>query len=233
MHVDALTFKAVIERQRLVDLAGHVQPHAPVDAAVVGVEVARIPLVSDRIAGGAVRVLGVGHAEGPLLVARRVVHLHREHILLSVKPQCIGDVDSVRGHAILVQANLLAVEEYVARLSHALELEEDLVAGEARGQLEVLAIPREAFVGASVPAAMRDQLAEGVHVVETVRRGDRGPLGIVEGRSFGARHILTHELPVVVEVQGGARGLRRGIGCRCRLTGGQCRVATPQDNRKS
>ncbi len=44
MDVDALALEAVVERQRLVDLAHHVQPHVPVDAAVVGIEVVRVPL---------------------------------------------------------------------------------------------------------------------------------------------------------------------------------------------
>ena len=40
-----LALQPVVERQRLVDLARDVQPHMPVDAAVVGIEVVRVPLV--------------------------------------------------------------------------------------------------------------------------------------------------------------------------------------------
>jgi hypothetical protein len=44
--------------------------------------------------------------------------------------QGVGDVDAVGGDAVLVEADLLAVEVDVAGLAHAFELDEDLAAGE-------------------------------------------------------------------------------------------------------
>jgi hypothetical protein len=44
MNIDPGAFQAVIERQRLIDLAGDMQPDMPVNAAVVGIEVVGVPL---------------------------------------------------------------------------------------------------------------------------------------------------------------------------------------------
>jgi hypothetical protein len=43
MHVNAAGLETVIKRQCLVDLAGDVQPDMPVDAAMVGIEIVRVP----------------------------------------------------------------------------------------------------------------------------------------------------------------------------------------------
>ena len=42
---------------------------------------------------------------------------------------CVRNVDAIGGDAILIQADLLAVEEDVSSLAHAFELEEDAAAG--------------------------------------------------------------------------------------------------------
>jgi len=76
----------------------------------------------------------------------------------------------------------MAVEEDVAGLAHALELDEDAMARGQGRELEVLAIPGEPLVGAAVAAAVGDEHAEAVHVVEAVRGGDGGPGGVVEAR---------------------------------------------------
>ena len=128
---------------------------------------------------------------------------------LSPKLHRVGDVDAVGGDAVLVQPDRFPIEVDVAGLAHALELEEDLAAGKLGGQLEVLAIPREPLVGASVAAAVRDDLAEGVDVVEAVRRADDRPLRVVEGGSFRPGDILADEPPVQVEVDPGTRRIGR------------------------
>ena len=161
IDVNARAFKAIIERQRLVDLAGYVQPDVPVDAAVVGVEIVRIPFKRD--------------ACGAFRVGSLVVDLDREYVLLGPEVRRIGDVEAVRRDSVFTQPDLLAVKEDVARLAHALEFEEDLVAGQIGGQPEVFAVPRESLIGAAVATAVGDELPERVDVVERVRRADRLP----------------------------------------------------------
>ena len=92
----------------------------------------------------------------------------------------------------------MAVEEDVTGLAHALELDEDAMAGGQGGEPEVLAIPGEALVGAAVAAAVGDELAEAVDVVEAVRRGDGGPFGVVEvGRRCVAGDLLQNQLALL------------------------------------
>ena len=198
VDVDALALEAVVERQGLEDGAGDVEPDAAVDAAVVGIEVVGVPLECG--AGGA------------LFVGGGVVELDGEDIFFAVEEDGAGDVDAVGGDAVLVETDLLAIEEDVTGLARAFELEEETAAGELGGDAEVFAIPGETFVGAEVAAAVRDDAAEGVDVVEAVRGADCVPLGVVDGRGFGVGDVLTDELPVEVEVVGGARGCRWGVG---------------------
>jgi hypothetical protein len=124
---------------------------------------------------------------------------------------CVRNINAIGGDAVLIQADLLAVEEDVSSLAHAFELEEDAVAGKRGRELEVLAIPGESFVRTHVAATMGDELAEGVDVIEAVGCRDCGPLGVVEGGNFSAGDIFTDELPVVIEVQRRAYGFGRSI----------------------
>ena len=48
MDIDALALQTVVERQGLMDLAGDMQPHMAVDAAVVGIEVVPVPFDTTR-----------------------------------------------------------------------------------------------------------------------------------------------------------------------------------------
>ena len=65
-----------------------------------------------------------------LAVGSAVVDLHGEDVLGAAEADAVGDVQAVAGHAVLIQPDLLAVKVEDARLAHALELEEELVAGE-------------------------------------------------------------------------------------------------------
>ena len=234
MDVNALALQTVVERQGLMDLACDMQPHMAVDAAVVGIEIVAAPLVAGSHAGSAIGVLWVGGAEGAFLVGGGVVHLDREHVLLRAEMHRVRDVDAVGGDAVLVQTDLLAVEVDVARLAHAFELQEDAVAGKRGGQLEVLAIPGESLVGARVAAAVGDELAEAVDIVEAVRRGNGVHSASSKAGASAPGDILADELPVEVEVQRGARGLGRNVGCGRRRRGrGKHGIGAAQNHRKS
>ena len=114
MHVNAAGLETVIERQCLVNLAGDVQPDMPVDAAMVRIEIVRIPF--KRSSGSA------------LLVVRAVVYLDRQHVLLRSELHRIADVDAVGGDSVLIQPDRFPIEENVAGLAHAFEFEKDFAA---------------------------------------------------------------------------------------------------------
>ena len=179
-----------------MNLAGDVQPHMPVDAAVVGVEIVRVPF--KRSSGGAFLVVGA------------VVHPHCQHVFLGPEAHRICDVDTVGGNSVFIQADRFPIQENVARLAHAFEFEKDFAAGEAGRKREVFAIPREPLVGSQVAAAVRDDLSERVDIVEAVRSADDCPMRIVEIGSFRSGHILADKSPVQIEVDLRARRVGHG-----------------------
>ena len=71
VDVDALALEAVVERQRLVDLAGNMQPDMAINAAVIGIEIVRVPFK--------------GSAGSAFLVARPVVNLDSKTFSCSPK----------------------------------------------------------------------------------------------------------------------------------------------------
>jgi hypothetical protein len=118
----------------------------PVNASVIGVEVVGIPL--KRCIAGA---LGVGGA---------VIHLHGQDVFFVAEVYGAGDIQAVCRHAVLVEPGEFAVEENLAGLPHAFEFEKNFVAGKSGGELEMLAVPGQPFVGAAVAAAMGNDLAK-------------------------------------------------------------------------
>ena len=214
-----------------MDLAHHMQPYPPVDAAVVWIEVVRVPLVPDGYTVGAIRILRIGGTECTLLISGRIVDLHCKYILLRPEVKCASDVDSVRVDSVLIQTNLLAIQINVACLTHTLKLDEDLLPGQLRRELKVLPVPRESFVRTAVAASMRNNHAERIDVIEAVRSRHRGPLRIVECRGFGTIRILTKELPVIVEVQRRARRFWRRE-CSSLARGRKCSIRTTEYHRQ-
>ena len=69
----------------------------------------------------------------------------------------------------------------------------------------MLSVPGETLVGSKVPATVRDDLPEGIDIIEAVRRGDGVPLGVVECWGFGTGYVLADELPARIEIVRGAR----------------------------
>src|ERR1039458_2087547 len=118
----------------------------PVNAAVVGIEVVGVPLKSG--------------AAGTLGVIRAVIHLDGQDVLFAPEMDRVGDVQAVGGDSVLVKPHLLAIQENVAGLPHALEFEKNLIVGKFGRKLEMFAVPDQPFIGAAVPAAMRNDLTE-------------------------------------------------------------------------
>ena len=77
----------------------------------------------------------------------------------------------------------------------------------------MLAVPGQALIRAEIAAAMRDDPAERIDVVEAVRRADRCPMGVVEIRRLGSGDVVAEESPVEIEVEFCAGGWRRRVGC--------------------
>src|ERR1017187_7872964 len=194
VDIDALAFEAVIERKRLVDFPGHVQPNGAVDAAMIGVEVVNVPLE--------------GRVGGALSVSGAVVEFDRQHVLLATELYLVRDVDAVGTDPVFRKANLLAVEKNIARLTHAFEFEEEIAPREASWKFEVLPIPWDSLVRATVASAVRDDGAERVDIVEAVRRRDGRPLRVVKGCGLGIVHVITEKPPIEIEVDRGTRGFR-------------------------
>ena len=128
-HIHPCGPKLRVERQCLVELARHMQPHALADATVVGIEIRVVPVIR-----GASRLL---------LVVPVVVRSHRQHVFSWSRLHGIGDVEAERHHAVFVSSDKFAVQVNFACLTNALKLQEDLSRTQ-RGQTEVLAIPRDA-----------------------------------------------------------------------------------------
>ena len=95
-----------------------------------------------------------------LRVVCPIVDLHRQHVLVSPAKARLGDVDAVRGHAVLREPDRLAVEEDVPRLSHAFELAISTLPSPGGRQFEMLAVPGQSLVCAAVAAAVRDDRAK-------------------------------------------------------------------------
>jgi hypothetical protein len=113
---------------------------------------------------------------------RIVVHLHGDDVVRAAKVDEIGDVEAEGSDAVLVESRRPAVDEKPARLPQAVELQEDLPALGAGGELEVFAIPADAEKPFPlVAAAVADERAIGVGVVPGVRQADGGPGRVVEG----------------------------------------------------
>ena len=145
ININARRLEILVKRQRLIDLAGQMQPGVVVQPAVIGIEVAPHPFVA--------------HAGRLLPVTVAVVHFDRDEIV-AVKIHQVGQVQAAGGDAVLEFAGGFSVDPKAAGLFHPFKLQEDFPALRAGRQLEMLAIPGEARVGAPVPAAVADDVPE-------------------------------------------------------------------------
>ena len=110
VDVDARSAEVRVERQRLVEFAGDVQPHVLRQTAVVGVEILVVPLVA-----------AVVYA---VTVSPRVVAAHGNDVLARLDKRC--DIKAEGHHAIVREPHLLAIHPHVGTLTGTLELDEEL-----------------------------------------------------------------------------------------------------------
>ena len=102
--------EVAIERQRLVEFTRHMQPDIFGDAAIVGIEVTVVPLVTALILAR--------------LIGPAIVTAHSQHVLSFFYIRC--QVESTGHHTIFAIAQVLAVQIEVCPLANTFKLNEIL-----------------------------------------------------------------------------------------------------------
>ncbi len=196
VNIDARGLEVLVEWQRLINLAGQVQPEVVIQAAVIGIKRAPHPFELDT--------------GGFLLVIIAVIHFHGDDVVDLAKIHQIRQVQPQRRHAVLIFAGGFAVDPKPAGLLEPLGFEEHLAVLGACRQLEMLAIPDNARPSVPVAAAVADELGVGIRFVIGMRRADLAPSRVVKVRRLGVGHVRADELPAGIEVENRMR--RRGHG---------------------
>ena len=184
-----------VERQRLIDGVGHVQPHPLVDAAVVAVEVLVVPLE-----GGAGFLLSVGTDGGRrlLVVVPVIVYHHGKYVFLAIyNIRC--EVEAEGHHAILGPPQVVTVDEHLSTEACSLKFYEYLLALGALGQAEILAIPHHGVGELSAVAR------EGLVLVPGIGQRDRLPRGTIAATSAIHGTFTKGQLPTRIEIVAFAR----------------------------
>nr|GEU28280.1 hypothetical protein [Tanacetum cinerariifolium] len=207
VHVHAGRAQAAIQRQRLVQPVGQVQPHVFWQAAVVGVEILVGPLVA--LAGGLLAVVpAVIGAHG-----NRVLAVHQRG----------RDIVPERGHAVFVQAHALAVDVHLGRLARAFEFQEHFLTARLRRQGKSLAVPGDAG------RMVHDVPAESVVLVPRARQRHALPAAVVEADGCRLGRVGHGEAPAGIEIVRLARGVgRRQQGQQGQQQWGEERRPTPE-----
>src|ERR1700678_2298351 len=134
--------QAVVEREGLIDLPRHMQPHPPIDAPEVGIKVVGVPAEGD-----------VG---GTLVVGGSVVYAHGKHVIVVAELYTGGNVDAVCGDPVFIQPIRSAVQINLAGLAHAFKFDEHLGASGGGGEFEVLPIPANSLIRPAIASAVVD-----------------------------------------------------------------------------
>ena len=100
--------KIRIQGKRLIELIRHVQPYVLGDAAIVGIEVAIVPLVSAVVLARS--------------ISPAVVTTNSQHILTYYYIRC--QVEATSHHSILAVAEVMSVQIEVCPLTYTLKLDE-------------------------------------------------------------------------------------------------------------
>ncbi len=178
VNISSCSAEVAIKRQSLVEFAGEVQIDVLGQTAVVGIEVAVVPLVS-----------AVEHsvAVGPAVVAA-----HRDDVVALFDIR--SEVEAEGHHAVVGKAHLLAVEPYVGSLPCSFELDEHLALHLFLREREVLAIPHDGI------GEMDDILAESLIAIEGMGQCDPLPGMVVESGVLGLLEVADLQQPLGIEV---------------------------------
>jgi len=190
VHVHTQGPQVRVQGQGLVEPVRHVEPDVLVDAPVVGVEVPVRPLIP--------------LVRGLLAVVPGVVDPDCQDVLLGPGPDRVRDVEAEGHDPVLMASQVAAVEVELARLAHALELQEDLAGRGIGRQPEVLAVPGHAR------GELGDGDLEGRVLVPGVGQCHDLPPGVVEVGRRGPIGVSDPDPPAWIEVVCGAGRGRRG-----------------------
>ena len=105
--------QVAIQRQGLVELIGNVQIHVLGYAAIVGIKVTVVPLVTTVV---------LARAVGPAVIA---TYGNGVAAFLDVR----GEVETTGHHAILAKAQVMPIQIKVGALAHTFELDKHLLVG--------------------------------------------------------------------------------------------------------
>ena len=179
IDVGARRAEVGVERQRLIDLVRKVQVDVLGNAAIVGIEIAVVPLVAAVV--------------NPRAIRPAVVTAHGQHVLALMD---VGGKVEAAGHdTILREAQAVTIQPEVGTLAHALELYEHLALHFRGRKLEMLPIP-----GYGV-GEVDNILAEGLVAIEGKWKGDLLPAGIVKRGLGGCREIANTKKPAGIEAE--------------------------------
>src|SRR5579872_4896220 len=148
------------------------------------------------------------------LVVGAVVQLHGDHIILTAKPDELGDIEPNGRNAVLVFADRLSIQEKTPCLSHPVELEKDLIAVGVVGDFKMFTIPADTHhFFALITTAMADERAVGIRIVPGMRQADACPSRIVKIFRLGAGPVAKSKFPAWIEIISGtgrSGGLKNG-----------------------
>ena len=165
-----------IERQRLVELSRDVQPHVLRDAAIVGVEVLVVPLVTAVVTARA--------------IVPTVVAAHGQHVFALFDIGC--QVKATSHHTVFAETQMMSVQIEVSPLSNTFELDEYLTLYLFLCQKELLAIPTNGI------CQIDDVLSESLIAVEGI--GESYPLPIFLPVSAN-KNITDMQSPIGIEIE--------------------------------
>ena len=177
VDISACGAEGAVERQGLIEQACNVQVEVLGQSAVVGIEIAVVPLVGTVVLPGAV---------APVVVAA-----HSQHIVAFFYKG--SEVETAGHHSVLGIAHRVTVEIHLGTLTGTLHFEKHLAVPDVL-QLEVLAVPAYG-VGMVYNVA-----SEGLVPVEGVGQGDLLPPTVVKAGLFGFRGVADAQPPSAVEV---------------------------------
>ena len=176
IDIGAGSTEIAVERQCLIELARHMQPYVLRDAAIVGIEIAIVPLVTALIL--------------TRLVGPAVVTAHGQHVVTFLDIWC--QVEAAGHHAVLTEAEMHSVQIEVCPLSHALELDKIFM---RIFNPEMLPIPADGV------RQIDDVLTESLIAVKGVWQCDLLPTAVIEIWCRCGLTITHLQPPAAVEVQ--------------------------------